>query len=1073
MKNTFNLILLVITMIMISSCNKKIESSQNQHKNAVLNYSEVSAIDNSVCSFELNHEKLERVLINPAYSAHNQCVLKFLEKQIAKLTSSLDSNNADTLKSMNLIFEGCSADSLNGCLYFQKLKSILAMRDFLLKLATVHESNIQKYYFFLNAWFELKNEQLDARLFELYLKKEKEYRKLIAHDKTLLDLHNETLHLISQNASQLSNNSAFKAFILSYKLPTHKNISNLDKIVLEIIFSNSQDRDYKSKLETFINNEITSIKAIDNFKQADLDYYLKSLDISSLQYDFYYYMIASAYHNRSDSNFLETLWKFYQGDTQKLSDTTNSYVRIKFLQVLSLSHQNIVKYFHEKDYTPNNFFIKAISKSEQVSPHFQELFQKSEYLQLFLESLLMKGNSKSQAIYQDLSRNLFSGIKMNIKYMISFPEMMILLYEFAKNGLEFKINSHYNGLVQVSSNQIMKEFFEGRFYSFFNYSDDTKALTSEEILYAFYFALNTGLFRDFASKQNETQLVKDFIKMVATQLSNIEINKLTTDFNVFTNNYKADTTYNIFLNLCNSPKGYVHQLTLDDLDRSVLQGKIVGERIVNNPGFYGPYFERSLERIRTNVQNIEFKVTQMISIYEKYLRKFNTNETVVKEIMADLNSALDPITHIKTAYLTQFMKRHQEIDKCHFSIYQKEKKLQENLIKYEELYLRNLYNKYQEAYATNSLEELNREIQNYNLKDFIGLNKFKNGHYYYTQIDFLIRAKQFIEVGQTLDNQKLPALSKGVKISVPTNEYNWIQHSFYAGSQDKYFTLDISNMTEDEFVLNALSNIVTDTTNPNGFVTWFVDKSYYTYNLPSFNAKSRTLVSLYKLGDFDIYEKEECSLKNSGKGCKRIKQKFSVDNLVKIGSNLKNFLHIDDQEALILKKVGRKKRIDDYLQAFSFMHPMSNRPENWGIFDYLYYSLKEPLLDAYSKFPWDMEDDHVSKTLDKRKGALETAFDYWQARNNRGEFLFNISNSFEAEMNQKFKEIAWNEINKIRSFEAAINPENNPAIEKLQGQIRYEIDKTVDKDILSDTLLEEVDGVIRNFHQQTNYFYKQ
>ena len=60
MKNTFNLILLVITMIMISSCNKKIESSQNQHKNAVLNYSEVSAIDNSVCSFELNHEKLNK-----------------------------------------------------------------------------------------------------------------------------------------------------------------------------------------------------------------------------------------------------------------------------------------------------------------------------------------------------------------------------------------------------------------------------------------------------------------------------------------------------------------------------------------------------------------------------------------------------------------------------------------------------------------------------------------------------------------------------------------------------------------------------------------------------------------------------------------------------------------------------------------------------------------------------------------------------------------------------------------------------------------------------------------------------
>ena len=1060
-------------MIINFSCNKKIESSQNQHKEAVSNYSETIGVDNSVCSFALDYENLEKVLVNTSYSANNQCVMKFFEKQITKLTTSNHSNNTEYLKSINLIFEGCNEYNLNNCLYFQKLKSVSAMRNFLLTLAKDHEANVQKYYFFLNAWFDLKNEQLDSKLFELYLKKENEYRKLITSNQTLLDLHNETLHLISQNASQLSSNPSFKSFINSYKLPTNKNISNLDKIVFEIIFSNSQDSDYKNKLDSYINNEITSIKAIDNFKQADLDYYLKSLNISSLHYDFYYYIIASAYHNRSDSNFLEALWNVHHGDPKKLSEATNTFVRIKFLQVLSLSHQNIVKYFHEKDYTPNNFFIKAISKSEQVSPHFQELFQKCEYLQLFLKNILMKDNAKSQEIYQDLARNLFSGIEMNIKYMISFPEMMILLYEFAKNGLEFKINSLQQGLVQVSSNQIMKEFFEGRFYSFFKYTDDTKALSSEEILYAFYFALNTGLFRDFASKQNEIQLVKDFIKMVATQLSNIEINKLTTDFNVFTKNYKADTTYNIFLNLCNSPEGYVHQLTLDDLDQSVLQGKKVGERIVNNPGFYGPYFERSLERIRTNVQNIEFKVTQMISIYEKYLRKFNTSDSTVKAIIADLNTALDPINHIKTSYLTQFMNRHLEIDKCHFSLYKKEKTLQENLVRYEEIYLRNLYNKYLEAKASNSLKELNSDIQNYNLKGFTGLNKFKNGHYYYTQIDFLIRAKQFIEVGQKLDNETFPALSKGVKISVPANEYNWSQHSFYAQSQDKYFTLDINNMSEDEFVFNALSKVVKSNENPSGFVTWFVDQSFHAYNFFTFNSKSRTLVSLYKLGEFDVYEKEECSLKNSGKGCKKTKQNFTVDNLVKIGFNLKDFLHIDDEQALILEKVGRKKRTDDYLQAFSFIHPMSNRPENWGIFDYLYYSLKEPLLDAYSKFPWNMEDDHVSKTLDKRKGALESAFDYWQARNNRGEFLFDISNSLEAEMNQKFKEIAWKEISKIRDFEEAINPENHPDIEKLQGQIRYEIDKTVDKDILSDTLLEEVDGVIRNFHQQTNNFYKQ
>jgi len=1070
MQKTLITIMLTVTVMIASACTKQIASGQNQHKEATSNYSETVVIDNSVCNFTATYDNLEKILINPAYSANNQCVLTFLEKHIAKLTTA----SADYLKSIELIFEGCSEFNLNGCLYFQKLKSVYAMRDFLLTLAKKHEADVKKYYFFLNAWFEIKNERLDAKLFELYLKKENEYRHLIANNQTLLDLHNETLYMISQNATKLSSSTFFKSFITTYNLPTDKNISNLDQIVYNTIFENPQEADYKNKMDEYLKKQIATIKKIDNFNQADLDYYLTSLGISILHYDFYYYIIASAYHNTSDPNFLETLWNYYQGDPQKLGDLTESYIRIKFLQVLRLSHHNIVKFFHDKDYTPNTFFIKAISKSEQVYPHFQGLNQKSEYLQLFLKKILMKKNITTQNIYQNLTRNLFSGIEMNIKYMIAFPEMMILLYEFAKNGFEIKMDSVYSGLFQVSSNQILKEFFEGRFPSFFRYTTDTDAISSEEILYTFYFALNTGLFRDFASKQNETQLVTDFIKLVATQLSNIEINKLTTDFNVFINNYKSDSTYTNFLNLCNVKADYVHQLTLEDIYQSVLHGKKVGERIINNPGFYGPYFERSLERIRTNIQNIEFKITQMMSIYEKYLRKFKTSESTITQIKADLNTALDPVLHIKTSYLTQFINRHQEIDKCQFTLYQKEKKLQENLVKYEELYLRNLYHKYQEAKSTHSLEQLNSAIQNYGLKGFQGLDKFKNGHYYYTQIDFLIRTKQSLEIGQILDNEKLPALSKGVKIAVPANEYNWHQHPYYAQSQEHYFTLDIDNMSEDEFVLSALSKIVVvENENPHGFVTWFMDKSYYSYNFFTFNAKSRTLVSLYKLGEFDIYEKEECSLKNNSKGCKKIRQNFTVDNLVKIGLNLKDFVHISDQDASILKKVGRKSRIDDYLQAFSFIHPMSNRPENWGIFDYLYYALKEPLLDAYAKFPWDMEDDHVNKTLDKRKGSLETAFDYWKTSSNRGEFLFSISKSLEEDLNQTFKAIAHKEITKIRDFEKAINPDFNPVIEKLHGTIRYEIDKTVDKDILSETLLEEVDGVIRNFHQQTNYFYKQ
>ncbi|MCB0363447.1 MAG: hypothetical protein KDD35_12025, partial [Bdellovibrionales bacterium] len=433
----------------------------------------------------------------------------------------------------------------------------------------------------------------------------------------------------------------------------------------------------------------------------------------------------------------EILYTGLHSNEEKILKAIDAYVRTEFLYTLYQSHLLANENIFKAPLPPIKLLRRAIEERTGIGELWGRYRSNVDSLRDFYERISKRGKGNADTGQWEL-KSLFDGMDRNIKIFASYPHMMILFHIISdspsRHGIGVDFDMGYmgsHGIVQLDSRNLMGPLFRGEQEPLFNYSKDMIKSNGFEMLYSFDFALRTHLF-------SVTGIDPDvFVAQVVRRFSGPNLNLVRDSLDLMKQRLRSSQDYKNFIKLCKTSEKSTslatpHSIDLMELKYSPYFGNLIllstvgvgdrGEMIIPGSGGLGKkalgfnYFDstysEAIEVARVDLASSLRLGRAMKSSYVSYLKEvFQLSDQEILSRTKNTEKVLNELSSLREEILNETKMRYKESGPCFYQSLVKDAKIQSEVLKAEQAYLRQVYREITELRNERTPEARRQDIE--------------------------------------------------------------------------------------------------------------------------------------------------------------------------------------------------------------------------------------------------------------------------------------------------------------------------------------------------------------------------
>jgi len=708
--------------------------------------------------------------------------------------------------------------------------------------------------------------------------------------------------------------------------------------------------------------------------------------------DEYFYLVASVFNGEINPETARVLWLQTRQDLPRFQSVLDIYLRTQFVHTIARSNSVMREFYSNASaFTASNLFHEAFKKSEEITPLWRRFFAHNETMRTLFRKILAESPSQDRTGAQAAEIQLFDQFKRNVKFMVTYPHMIMLAYQMALHNFSLKIRSWVT--LDIDATQVINQLFEGEFSPWFDFhSGEQKPLTSAEILLAFHFGVSTGLFETFRVDP------ESFFLLVSQKLLSTFDNRITQETQTLRSRYRDDLDYDTFLRICQGDKAVQlpRVLSIRDVRYWPFLGRLANRFYSSGePGkqmnVFGGTLEDRHETVRVELGRKSRLLRSMIDIYTNYLRARGKSESDIASFSTKVSAPLENSAKIVREFYTEFFAMHDRLLPCLLINVQQEQDLKLKLFAAEETYLRQAHRDIvrlrKGEVAEDELEKRYR-IQGYG-ESYSGFDRLTASGLQYSQMDFFVRLKH-----------TLARIAPEIVLDIPNPiQPDLLDKEIRAGFLNRQYTQLSFTESEDDFVKSGFTLLQYNSKNRSGYVHWIRGLDFSPVYFRSLVAME---ASVYKAGVVELADHST--------------RQISTNEMVKLSLDIAHLLTIAPEEVHPMKLLQEAWKFDPFQLADVYFDSTSGQAK--GSLDYTYQHITAPLLGYYTELPW-VESSEAKQHLGPRPSPLEETEAYAKMRRNSSGFLFQLDPILAAALDERYRRVVNQEFTSISDFEKA------------------------------------------------------
>lgn len=810
------------------------------------------------------------------------------------------------------------------------------------------ETDIMKAYTFYRLAYAYKNSSKDEALPLSYLRRAKSYydelvKRQDDHHALLkkehLEITTEILTKIQAHPNEPFDTSLLKDFRpWEFSRIRDPELVRIDALALTISTrsalynqgSNEFSPDFRTQIESLVSDENGFMKKVQELQQRQ-PWLFRTLGLpETIAADEHFFIFENLYNGRLTVADASHIWSATPMKTTEARVAFENYVKTRLALLIIDGNRTMTSFFRsEGKFSSSSVIFRAIEEGLKVEHMWKDAYKRLDFLKIFAARHL-RDNSKTV----DSIDLLFAGLQRNVKYMSTYPTMLIMCYHLARLNASISFQT-FLGELKLSHTEILGAFFDGRYQPWFNFSGDDAPLNKSELYQVFISILRLGMIQDAGISY------RDFFEVLSKgRLAEVQL-KVPTFNEVMVESFSKRTQYKDFKQACERIKAgqtvYESGMPLQRLYHHTVYGvpNHMDPMFTDLPlqaawKFYDTDREKTKWQMHDIVEvsriNYMARLNQMKlfkTLLGIYVRETQGAPAEIKTL-EEIDAVLAPYERpIKELY-GHFFRLHREIYSCANRMVDLELETQKKLVKVFAQHLREVHAAMTDLQASRTQDLSDRfNLSHVPSLRFPGLALHESGlgfsstKYRLSLIQVLLRFKQALESGSR------PAGS----ISLPNHSIDEIN----ADLRQRIAEIPYS-ANADEFVQSGLRHLFARF---HGLVDWFNIS-----NVPgAYQRMLKTLVSLYKLGEFEVLH---CNENHSS--CTKATENITAEELTQVTLDTIRRLQLDADWTQILKEAGRYTRFPEPIYFDDFSHRKSDGAP-MGLMDYTFKLVRRSFLE--------------------------------------------------------------------------------------------------------------------------------
>ncbi|MBK7843093.1 MAG: hypothetical protein IPJ71_05260 [Bdellovibrionales bacterium] len=963
-----------------------------------------------------------------------------------------------------------------------------------LKIAAKRAVDVTDYYRRLALALALKNQQFDPELLEMLAYRFSEGRgKMISEDhrallKSVVEFSLSNLQMSSRSKSE---NREFleKLGALNLIFRDSFGLSEVARGALIKLMSSSDflyesSGKLRSEMTSIINEELTEkdgFKERQNLLSSQRVFLPKAVGFSPIdRFDENIFIVDRVFNQKISVALGTELFLATKRDQSQLFSAIHNYARIQFLFSLYKATLLAKDKIFSAPVESERLLWNAISESSAIGKVWSDLRANLGPLEKLSVAIARGGSDGDSSAKRNQS--LFGEIDKSIKLVAVYPHMMILFYILSKKNFEVHLQMPSYSKTLYSSD-LMSYLYRGDFPPLFNYSLDKAKISSLEMFYAFDFALRTNLFG--LSGIDPDQFIADAVQRFGE--NNVEY--VRRSLNAIRQRFQQAPSYSIFRNICHEFGGSApehRRFYFSEVANSPYFGNLINPvlmRLSSKSGtsgvgggslakesqglnFMDVTFSESVEKLRIDLESALRMARAMKASYESYLRgPMGIKSGEISKRTSKIDAWINEVTKLRRDYLAEASIRYQETGRCLRPLVTKEEEIQNEVIKAEQAYLRQVYRDIRALRRQGGDKILrDQEIRKkYVFKglpeDFPGLDKIDENGYLYHRLDLLVRIGRYISEGLKTERETIEAIAPNVQMNFGNSMISEIE----AGrpSEEKYL---LFTDTEEEFVKSGM-RLIFRVHRP--ILNWNLNGS----RVAGWEERISSMVSLYRL--------ESSEMTDGGQSL------FSADDIIEEHRGFLKLTQISPFEAGLYTGLQRQEKYEPIFFStilLNFDSARSRVREILGLFDFPSLLVTSDILGfnfnlvQLAKDSGANEDPQASHEIDRvtprREGYFSLGRTYFENRSvrNRGSLMLEFNPELDRHLDREIRHrVDW-EIGRVNHFrdslEKKISEYRKFPVEE-QPRFDFTLRESIREPWLNNRIFLDFDLKLGRFHRET------
>lgn len=241
--------------------------------------------------------------------------------------------------------------------------------------------------------------------------------------------------------------------------------------------------------------------------------------LSDVQFkkDEYFFLVHQIFYGHYNIDDAAAFWAKTSKDQKRLMEAVMNIIKMQIVNNIVYTNTRMNNFYNRNE---NTKLIELLRESDKegskIRKAWTQMITRSQALKSFSNRVVtIETQDKKEQL--DFIKSSVDALAKNIKFLVTYPNMFPLMHVMASLEMKDTIQGFF-GTFTIDSQTVIDYFFAGRFMPLFNFGNDGIALDQTEIIYAYYYALATEIFKTYSTNKVVQFSPEDFFKVVVKKL---------------------------------------------------------------------------------------------------------------------------------------------------------------------------------------------------------------------------------------------------------------------------------------------------------------------------------------------------------------------------------------------------------------------------------------------------------------------------------------------------------------------------------------------------------------------------